>query len=468
MQSTEEVRSPFVSADRARFGIFQWRSLFTSGMGVFTDGYDLSSIAIVLPLILKSYGITHLIGWQSSFLVGSSLIGAAVGALLFGILANRGRKKYYGFDMILMTVGALWQGIPGSILALLLARTVIGLGSGADYVLSPLIMAEHSNAKDRGKTFALGFGLMWSLGSVTASLVYMVLMAAHVAPDLVWRIVLAFGAVPSASVIYLRRKVPETARYLGRVADQPKEMQKVIQEANPQDTGPVALPQSFKDTTSFATYFKTLGRPIFVASLLWFLCDVVGYSGNLFGPSLLAKGVGLSAGTFGLVMFFVFALPGKALGTWLIDRWGRKPLQIWGAVGEALSLFLFAWLRQPLLLLPVLGLVVYGMNQLLGSFGPGLVSTSGIVGVELAPTKIRSMVQAITVASGRIGAALTAFVFPALFLHFGESFAIVFLGGLTIVIALVTQWGMRESKQLPLETAAQESLPLSPAMEMRS
>ena len=113
----------------------------------------------------------------------------------------------------------------------------------------------------------------------------------------------------------------------------------------------------------------------------------------------------------------------------------------------------------------MLGLIIYGMNNLLGSFGPGLVSTSGIVGVEVAPTKIRSLVQAITVASGRIGASLTAFVFPALFKQFGEGFAIIFLGGLTIVIALVTQWGMREAKQLPLERAAQESVPLwSPAM----
>ncbi len=94
MHPTEDVRSPFASADRAKFGIFQWRSLFTSGMGVFTDGYDLSSIAIVLPLILQSYGINHLIGWQSSLLVGSSLIGAAGGALLFGVLANHGSKKY--------------------------------------------------------------------------------------------------------------------------------------------------------------------------------------------------------------------------------------------------------------------------------------------------------------------------------------------------------------------------------------
>ena len=93
-------------------------------------------------------------------LTGSALISAIAGALLFGFLANKGRKKFYGIDVALMTVGALLQGFVTSPLELVLARTILGLGVGADYVLSPTIMAEHSNAKDRGKVIALGFGRM--------------------------------------------------------------------------------------------------------------------------------------------------------------------------------------------------------------------------------------------------------------------------------------------------------------------
>jgi MFS family permease len=66
-------------------------------MGVFTDGYDLSSIGVVLPLVLASFGIDHISGLQSGTLTGSALVGAAIGALMFGALAQHGRKRFYGF-----------------------------------------------------------------------------------------------------------------------------------------------------------------------------------------------------------------------------------------------------------------------------------------------------------------------------------------------------------------------------------
>jgi nitrate/nitrite transporter NarK len=78
-------------------------------------------------------------------------------------------------------------------------------------------------------------------------------------------------------------------------------------------------------------------------------------------------------------------------------------------------------------------------------------------GVELAPTKIRTVVQGLTVASGRIGATLTAFVFPALFAHFGESVAIYVLAGVTVVAAGVALF-IPEASQRTLEQASDEEV----------
>ena len=71
-------------------------------MGVFTDGYDLSSIGLVLPLWLASFGVDHITGSQSGLLTGSALVGSVVGALLFGWLAQKGRKRFYGIDVGIM------------------------------------------------------------------------------------------------------------------------------------------------------------------------------------------------------------------------------------------------------------------------------------------------------------------------------------------------------------------------------
>lgn len=76
----------FSVIDEQKFKAFHWRAIVTTGLGVFCDGYDLSSIGIVLPLVLASFGIAKIGGLDAGLLTGSALVGAAVGALIFGVL----------------------------------------------------------------------------------------------------------------------------------------------------------------------------------------------------------------------------------------------------------------------------------------------------------------------------------------------------------------------------------------------
>ncbi|AAK41427.1 hypothetical protein SULI_10990 [Saccharolobus solfataricus] len=79
-----------------------------------------------------------------------------------------------------------------------------------------------------------------------------------------------------------------------------------------------------------------------------------------------------------------------------------------------------------------------------------------MLGVELAPTKIRGIAQSITVAAGRIGAALTAFVFPSFFALYGESFAITFLAIVAGISSVITFLFVPETKGKPLEESSRE------------
>lgn len=454
-------QSLFAPLDQAKFGWFHSKSIFTTGMGVFADGYDLSSIGIVLTFALASFGVKSLTGIQSSLLVGSALIGAAVGAVVFGLLANRGRKAFYGLDVAIMAVAALAQAFVTNVPELIVVRFVLGIGVGADYVLSPLIMGEHANAADRGKSLAFGFGITWGLGATAAAVLYLILQQFNVPPSLIWRIVLGAGAVPAASVIYLRRKMPETARYLARITGDKQEVENVI--AAVIGKHPVGrVDGSLRDPNSLSYYFARQWKTFLAASALWFLFDIVAYSGILFGPSLIARGIGLSPGTFQLVMEFGFVVPGGLIALSVIDRWGRKPLQVIGFVGMAASLLAFSVYRGEALAVPLIGLILYGTENLLQQVGPGSVSASGMLGIELSPTKVRAVVQSLTVAAGRLGAALTAFVFPGIFQSMGESFAIAFLASVAAVAALLTVVAIPETKRQSLETSANET---SPAVE---
>ncbi len=435
-------RHCFVELDEQPFKRFHWLALFTTGMGVFTDGYDLSSIGLVLPLVLATFGVAHITGLESGMLAGSALVGAALGALIFGALAQRGRKKFYGLDVALMAVMAAAQAFAPNLESLITIRFILGIGIGADYVLSPTIMAEHANRRDRGKKLGMGFGVMWWGGAAVAGLLSLLLVGLDVDPDLRWRLVLAFGCIPAISVLYLRRKMPETARYLARLAGDSASASDVVQQiAGRHPTTPPTA-----DRRAWQEVFSRHARPIFGAALLWLLFDIVVYSSILFGPSLIAKGLGLTPTTFSLISSFVFVIPGAIIGVALIDRVGRKQLQTWGFVGAAVMLALFAHLHEQVMAVPVLGLALFGLYNLLITAGPSTVAGAGILGVELTPTRIRTIGQSVTVVGGRIGASISAFLFPLLFGALGET-------GVIYLLALVSVLGAVGTLALIPETA---------------
>ncbi len=214
-----------------------------------------------------------------------------------------------------------------------------------------------------------------------------------------------------------------------------------------------------------ATYFQRHWRSFAAACALWFLFDIVIYASILFGPSLLAQRVGLNPGVFQLVNFLVFTVPGAIIGAMLTDRIGRKPLQAAGFGGMALMLFGYGLYSSSSIAAAsagaMLGIALFGLFNLLSQAGPGSVSAAGLLGVELAPTKVRSLVQGLTVASGRIGATLTAFLFPALFHTYGAGFALNFLAVISVIAAIVTLVSIPETKRLSLEHASGE-LPIYP------
>ena len=437
----------FANQDEQPFKRFHWLTLFTTGMGVFTDGYDLSSIGVVLPLVLASFGVAHITGLESGMLAGSALVGAAVGALIFGALAQNGRKKFYGLDVTLMAIMAAAQAFAPDLWTLIAIRFVLGIGIGADYVLSPTIMAEHANRRDRGKKIGLGFGVMWQVGGAVAALVALLLGSLSVDADLRWRLVLAFGCVPALSVLYLRRKMPETARYLARLEGDSTGAAKVVHHI----AGTAPTTAASRDRRAWRAVFSQHAQAIFGAALLWLLFDIVVYSGILFGPSLIAQGLGLAPAIFSLIASFVFVIPGALIGVSLIDRIGRKQLQTWGFIGAAAMLGLFAYLHDQVMAAPALGMLLFGLYSLLITAGPSSVAGAGILGVELSPTRIRTIGQSITVVGGRIGASIAAFLFPLLFGILGETGVIYLLAGVSIVGAVCTMLVIPETAQRSLE-----------------
>jgi len=456
MDAWDKMANIFEDLDRKKFGWFHVRSILTTGMGVFTDGYDLSSVGIVLAIIMTSYGITKDSTYYTLFLsliTGTALVGAAIGALIFGHLAKKGRKKFYGVDVLILGIAAFAQIFAFNVYLLIAIRLILGIGVGADYVLSPVIMGEHSNSKDRGKTIAFGFGMMWGFGAVIAALVYFIL-SPIVAPAVLWRVVLAAGAIPALAVTYLRRKMPETPRFIARIAGDKKSFEEEVKYVAGKT---LAINGILQDNHNFKYYFKKYKREYIAAILLWFLYDQVAYAGILFGPTLIASKLGFSPDGWTFLME-VFTIFGGLLCLALIDRAGRKPLQIIGFAGIAAFLLAFDGASKLglILALPILGMFLYAFGmQFFNQLGPGSVSASGMLGVELAPSKIRAQIQSYTVSAGRIGAAIASFIFPLIFIGGNEVYAFYYLSAVAILGSIVTLVFIPETRG-SLEKASKE------------
>jgi MFS family permease len=444
----------FAVLDEQRMQGHHYRTMLVTGLGVFCDGYDISSISLVLGPVLKSFGIDKMTNVQAGALTASALVGSMLGALVFGMLAQRGRKRFYGLDALILGVAALAQAFMPSLSWLIACRFILGIGVGADYVLSPMIMAEHANRADRGKAIGLGFGTMWPIGALAAALFKLLLDSFHVPPELSWKLVLSAGAIPALGVLYFRRAMPESARYLARLAADREGANAVIR-----GVGGATNAAPGADTRPFGEVFALHARLIFAAALLWMIYDLVVYAAILFGPNLIAENLHIPSSIYQIETELIFVIPASVLGSWfMIDQLGRKPIQVWGFFAGAAILAIFTLLRANLASFALLAYIVYGLFNV-AMTGPGLVSGAGIYGVELAPTRIRSVAQSVTVVGGRIGAAVSGFFFPVMNGWIGFIGTMWVLAGLAVLGGIVSQLLVPETSSRSLEDINLERVP---------
>jgi MFS family permease len=451
--------------DEQKLSAFHWQAILVTGLGVFCDGYDISSISLVLTQALGYYHVAKAdIPITKGWLTAAALIGSMVGALAFGLMAQKGRKRFYGLDALILGVGALAQAFMPSVWSLVLCRFILGIGVGADYVLSPTIMAEHANRADRGKAIGLGFGTMWPIGALAAALLNLLLNAFHTSPELTWRIVLAAGCVPALGVMYFRRKMPESARFLARVAADQAQAQAAMVAV----TGEASAPPPAVDTRPVLTLLRQNARYIFAGALLWMVYDLVVYATILFGPDIIAQNLHIPGEIYQIETELIFTIPPSILMSWfLLDRFGRKPVQVWGFVAGAVILVIFAWMRATVGIPALAAYLVYGCFNI-AQTGPGLVSGAGVYGVELAPTRIRSIAQSITVVGGRIGAATAGFLFPLLNAQYGFVATIMGLAGLSLLGGVLSQLLVPETGKRSLEEINREHEHLAAPAEVFS
>lgn len=423
-----EQNSALEQLDNMIFQRFHWRIVFTAGMGFFTDAYDLFVIGIVTALLKPIWGLTTA---ELALLNGAALAAAACGSVFFGILADKfGRKRMYGVEIAILFIGAILSAVSPSFIWLLISRILVGLGIGGDYPTSALIASENAGKSHRGFLVLLVFA-MQALGLTLGPMIASLLLYCHMPNDIVWRLLLGLGAIPAASVFYLRRRIQESPRYL-MTQEVPYEVSHVIAEL----TGFVSEPKkSFKlhsllDKKWLLCLIGTAGA--------WFLLDVAFY-GNSVSSMLILKALNPSADIvkntlLSATIFLICAVPGYIAAAFFVDKIGRKCLQFLGFGMMALMYALIAGIPTVVEHVNVF-LIVFGVSFFFTNFGPN--TTTFLIPSEIYPTSIRGKAHGFSAAIGKVGAFIGAFFLPfvlqktGLHMTMGIMAVVCFLGIMT-------------------------------------
>ena len=464
--SSSSAHAVLTALDESAFTGFHWKAMITSGMGFFTDAYDLFIIGVALSLLAP---IWHLNTLEVSLLGSTSLLAAAVGSLLFGRLADYiGRHSIYGWTLIVLALGAIASAFSPNIVYLLIFRFILGLGIGGDYPLSATLMSEYANRRDRGKMITLVFS-MQAVGLILGPLVALLLLFSGINHDLTWRIMLGLGAVPTLATFYLRRQIAETPRYAlamqGDVAGAERTLQQVTRTASNNTVN--TTPQQTKATTSQKSrpsrswMHLFLRQPylrwLFGTAVSWFLLDIAYYGTTISSPlvikSLNSHNTLTTTMLYTLLIFVVAALPGYILAAFTIDRLGRKWIQCFGFAMMTVAYALIAFIPAiSSIALPFL--LIYGVSYFFAEFGPNV--TTFVYPAEVFPVMIRTTGHGIAAALGKVGAFIGALLFPLLLSSYHLPGAMTFAACVSLVGLVVTFLLLPEPKQRSLEDISDE------------
>ncbi len=471
-RSEHEDRNHVAAAlDEATLSLFHLRAVLISGVGFFTDAYDLFIIGAAMLLIQTEWHLTT----ESVALLGStSLIAAFLGAFVFGRLADLwGRKTMYGLEAAIMAVGSLASAFSFNITWLIVSRLVMGLGIGGDYPVSAVIMSEYANRRDRGKLVGMVFS-MQAVGLILGPVVALTLVASGIGHDLAWRLMLGLGALPAIAVIYFRRRMPESPRYVSQVLGREQdaadslraysEGQVVVREMNAASGNRLSAWSLLTDRRLLRTLIGTAGA--------WFFFDYA-YYGNSISTPLIMKLIAPHAGlvtnlAWSVIIFTVAAAPGYILAFMNIDRIGHKRLQLIGFAVMGLA-FLAMGIIPGITSMVVPFLLLYGISYFFAEFGPN--TTTFILPAELFPVSLRTTGHGLSAGIAKLGAFIGVFAFPLLTERLGLSGTLtvtfVFAVAGFLVTMLLPEPAMKSMETLSGEIAGVSTELVSPgASEM--
>lgn len=446
----------------------QFRIFALACAGKFFEGLVVFMTGVALPLISVYFDLK---ASDKGFVTAASLAGILVGASLLGGLADAvGRKVMFIAEMILFVLFLIALTVAPTFPILVICLFGAGLALGCDYPTAHLVISESIPTNARGRLVLMAFAFQ-AVGAFIGTAIGFVILFENPAVD-AWRWMYACAIVPAIAVIIGRFFITESPHWLvsrGRLADAERETHRLLARdpeypKHVQLRNPLAGKKK-KPAHYGALFNKENQKATVLSSVPWFLQDLGTYGIGIFTPTILAAIIGSevagnSLSTIihndmlaaeGSAVMDVFFFLGIIAAIFLVEKVGRMKLQIIGFIGCAVGLAMAALSIRPdgsheMGLLFGGFILFYFMTNL----GPNAMTY--LIAGEVFPTHVRGKGAGFAASVAKVGAVLTAFLFPVLLQAIGTVALLYGLVVASLVGAVVTWLFAIETRGLNLES----------------
>ncbi|HPA20839.1 MAG TPA: sugar porter family MFS transporter [Verrucomicrobiae bacterium] len=400
---------------RPRGGVVYLTAIcLVAALGGLLFGFDTAVVSGAVGFFRAEFGLSpSMTGWTAS----SALLGCMLGASVAGALSDGiGRRRVLLISAILFTASAIGCGVAGTARDLVIWRIVGGMGIGIASMISPLYIAEVAPARVRGllvslQQFAIISGILGAYFSNT------LILHTGLGDAAKWRWMFAVGAFPATAFFALLLPVPESPRWLLKQGLDDQAARVLARVSGGAD--PAAQIAEIRDAIAHEggslreLLHPGLRRALWVGVVLAVLQQVTGINAILYYAPEIFKGAGAAASRAfnDTIWIGIFNLLFTIVAMFTIDRLGRKPLLVGGAIGMGISLLVLAsafdarasgiWL---------LVVILAYVSCFAASLGPVV----WVVMSEIFPTRIRGRAMSIATVSLWAGCYLVSQTFPML------------------------------------------------------
>ncbi len=354
------------------------------------------------------------------FTISSALVGCIIGGSLGGYISQGiGRKRGLIMAAILFLISALGSAMPeklnfmglATISSFIFYRVLGGIGVGLASMLSPMYISEIAPAKIRGKLvswnqFAIIFGMV-----VVYFVNYFIArgQASEWINTIGWRWMFGSETIPAAIFLLLLFFVPESPRFLV-LKQQENRAMALLKRINPTNAEKVLadIKVSLRETS--APWLSFGGLVIVIGILLSVFQQFVGINVVLYYAGDIFRSIG-SGNDSSLVQTIIVGLVNMVftvVAIFTVDRFGRKPLMLIGALAMAVSMFALglSFYMDKMGLLTLIFMLTYTAAFAM-SWGP----VTWVLLSEIFPNSIRGAMS-IAVASQWVANLIISWTFP--------------------------------------------------------